>query len=320
MNNRVNYSLVGFLVLFAISAMVFFGYWLLRPSKEVEMKQYAIYFDESVLGLNLDAPVKYKGISVGKVSSLNINPKNSEQVEVLINVLKSTPIKSSTVAQLTSQGITGLSYINLSFGDDGSEPLKSKKGEAYPVIKTIPSLLIKLENTFGDVTLNLSEVLAGTKELLKKENQAEFSLVLKNSAIFMSKMNQVLDDETILNLQQSIKNLNSATKKLDEMIPRVERLVDNSIAWEDGITASFASIMNSYLGIKESMNTFNKALKSGEFNLKEMSSDLLPTMNNTLLDLQNLIVKMQETLNKHERSPSDILFMQEQIKKGPGEN
>ena len=319
MNNRVNYSLVGFLVLFALSAMMVFGYWLLKPSKEIEMKVYAIYFDESVSGLNLDAPVKYKGINVGKVIALNINPKNSEQVEILITVLKSTPIKTSTVAQLTSQGITGLSYINLSFGDESSEFLKVQKGQEYPVIKTIPSLLIKLENTVGDLTLNLSETLQRTRELLKEENQAEFSLLLKNSAIFMSKMNQILDDETIGNLQQTMKNLNNVSKRLDEMMPRVEKLIENSVAWEDSVSASFASIMKSYVGIAGSMNTFNKALQSGDFNLKEMSSDILPTMNSTLLDMQSLIIKMQETLSKYERSPSDILFMQEQIKKGPGE-
>lgn len=319
MNNRVNYSLIGFLVLFALSAMMVFGYWLLKPSKEVEMKVYAIYFDESVSGLNLDAPVKYKGINVGKVIALNINPKNSEQVEILITVLKSTPIKTSTVAQLTSQGITGLSYINLSFGDESSEFLKAQKGQEYPVIKTIPSLLIKLENTVGDLTLNLSDTLQRTRELLKEENQAEFSLLLKNSAIFVSKMNQTLDDETIVNLQQTMKNLNNVSKRLDEMMPRVEKLIENSVAWEDSVSASFASIMKSYVGIAGSMNTFNKALQSGDFNLKDMSSDILPTMNNTLLDMQSLIIKMQETLSKHERSPSDILFMQEQIKKGPGE-
>ncbi len=319
MNNRVNYSLIGFLVLFALSAMMVFGYWLLKPSKEIEMKVYAIYFDESVSGLNLDAPVKYKGINVGKVIALNINPKNSEQVEILITVLKSTPIKTSTVAQLTSQGITGLSYINLSFGDESSEFLKAQKGQEYPVIKTIPSLLIKIENTVGDLTLNLSDTLQRTRELLKEENQAEFSLLLKNSAIFVSKMNQTLDDETIVNLQQTMKNLNNVSKRLDEMMPRVEKLIENSVAWEDSVSASFASIMKSYVGIAGSMNTFNKALQSGDFNLKEMSSDILPTMNNTLLDMQSLIIKMQETLSKHERSPSDILFMQEEIKKGPGE-
>lgn len=319
MNNRVNYSLIGFLVLLGLSMIIAFGYWLLKPSEEAEMQTYAIYFDESVLGLNLDAPVKYRGINVGKVAMLKINPNNSEQVEVLINVLKTTPIKSSTVAQLTSQGITGLSYINLSFGDDSSLPLKAKKDEEYPVIKTIPSLLIKLENTFGDVTFNLSETLQRTRELLKEENQADISLLLKNSAIFMSKMNQILDDETINNFKQMVKNLNSSSQKLDNMMPRVEELIKKSGKWEDDISASFYSIMNSYLGIKGSMEIFKKSLESGDFNLKEMTSDVLPAMNNTLLEMQSLMIKIEETLSKHERSPADVIFMQEQIKKGPGE-
>lgn len=320
MNNRVNYSLIGFLVLFALMAMMVFGYWLLKPSKEIEMKTYAIYFDESVSGLNLDAPVKYKGINVGKVTALNINPKNSEQVQVLISVLKATPIKSSTVAQLTSQGITGLSYINLSFRDDGNKPLTAQKGEEYPIIKTIPSLLIKIENTLGNMTLNLSDTLEKTRELLNNENQAQFSALLKNSAVFVSKINQVLDDETILNLRETIKNLNSVSKKIDEMMPQLEKLVDKSISWEESISASFASIKNSYVGIAATMNTVNSSIQRGDYNLKEISGDILPTMNNMLLDMQSLIIKIQETLQKHERSPSDIIFIQEQIKKGPGEN
>ena len=42
MNNRVNYTLVGLLVLFGLSLMVGFGYWLLKPSQELEMKKYVI--------------------------------------------------------------------------------------------------------------------------------------------------------------------------------------------------------------------------------------------------------------------------------------
>lgn len=319
MNNRVNYNLIGFLVLFFIAAMIGFGYWLLKPSKEIEMRTYAIYFDESVLGLNLDAAVKYKGINVGKVTSLSINPKNSQQVQVLINVLKTTPIKDSTVAQLTSQGITGLSYINLSLGDENAPPLAKKKGDEYAVIKTIPSLLIKLENTFGDVTYNLSETLQSTKELLKKENQESFSQLLKESSVLVSKVNRVLDDEAILNIQESLRNINSASKKLDMLLPQLEKLAQNSIVWEDSVSASFASIMKSYVGIAASMDTFKAALQSGDFNLREMSSDLIPTMNNTFLEMQSLVVKIEELLGKYERSPSDILLMREEIKKAPGE-
>lgn len=319
MNNKVNYSLIGFLMLFATFLMLGFGYWLLKPSKNIEMKTYAIHFEESVLGLNLDAPVKFRGISVGKVTNLSINPNNSEEVIVLVSVLNSTPIKSSTMAQLTSQGITGLSYINLSFGDDSAPLLEKEDGQEYPVIKTIPSLLIKLENTLGDITLNLSDTLHRLSSVLKEENQNEITLLLKNSDIFISKLNKILDDETIKNFQGTMRNLNSASKKLDETFPRIEKLVNNSIVWEENISKSFNSISNSYLGIKSSMDTFKIAVESGDFNIKEITNDILPTLNNTLIEMQNLIIKMEDTLRDHERSPADMLFMQERIKKGPGE-
>ena len=320
MNNRVNYSQIGILVLLSISMMLIFAYWLLKPSDELEMQKYSIHFDESVLGLNLDAPVKYRGIDVGNVSKLTINPKNSEQVEVIVDILKTTPVKSLTVAKLTSQGITGLSYINLNLGDNNAPALIAKKGEKYAVIKTTPSLLIKLEKTFGDVSSNLSNTLARTEKLLNDENQKEIALLLKNIALFMSNINKILDDETITNLKSSMMHLSSATKKLDEMMPRVEKFLNNSVEWEDKVSSSFNSIMGSYIGIKETMDYFRAALVSGDFNLKEISSDILPTMNSSFMEMQQLMLKMQEALNKYDRSPGDIIFTQEKIKKGPGED
>ena len=136
MNNKVNYTLIGFLVLLGFFFIGLFTYWLMQPSSEEEVRKYSIHFDESVLGLNIDAPVKYRGISVGKVTSLRINPANMEQVDVLITILKTTPIKEDTVAKLTAQGITGLSYINLSMGSQNAKELTIKEDEEYPIIKT----------------------------------------------------------------------------------------------------------------------------------------------------------------------------------------
>lgn len=320
MNNRVNYALVGALVLIGVIGMGFFGFWLLKPTKESELERYIIYFNESVLGLNIDAPVKYKGLSVGKVIKLSINPDNLEQVEVLIEILKETPIKTSTEAQLTSQGITGLSYINLTInGEIDAKPLVADANKQHPVIKSIPSLLIKFENRFIDMFEDLAETLQKTRELLKDENQQDFSLLVKNSAVMMSKINQTLDEDTINNFKQTAKNLNSSSEKLDKLMPRIEELINNSGNFENNISSAFSSIKDSYLSVQNAMNTFNKALESGEFNIKEISSDVIPTINNTLLDMQNLIIEIQETLKRHERSPADLLLMQEELKKGPGE-
>ena len=319
MNNKVNYTLVGLSVLVGIFSMLVFSYWLLKPADELEMKKYLIHFDESVLGLNIDASVKYRGIEVGKVTKLSINPKNSEQIDVLINIFKTTPIKEDTAAKLTSQGITGLSYINLTLGGDTSSVLKREDGERYPVIKSIPSLFTKLEASFGGVADGLSDTLIKTNNLLNDENQKQFSLLLKNSASFMGRLDKLLDDETIKNLQESAKNLNSITTKIDATVPNVDRFLDNSMSWENNISASFESIMNSYVGIRSSMDEFKRAMSSGEFNIKEITNDMMPTLNNTMLDMQNMMIKIDDTLNKYDRSPSDILFKKEDIKKGPGE-
>jgi len=326
MNNKVNYTIVGLVVLLGIAMMVGFGYWLLKPSEDLKIKKYYIRFDESVLGLNVDAAVKYRGINVGKVTALRISPKNSEQVEVLVSILKTTPIKENTVAKLTAQGITGLSYINLSMGDNDAPPLEVQDGEKYPVIKSIPSFFENIEQSLGTVSTNLSKTLVRTSELLDDENQKEVTKVLKKTASFMDKMDKLLNDKTIKHLQSSAKNLDSTMKnidsvtaKIDNMLPKIEHFVDHSVSWEEKTSDAFASITKSYLGIKASMDEFRSAIANGDFNIKEITRDIVPTLNNTLIEMQSLMVKVETTLNKHERSPSDILFMQEKIKKGPGE-
>lgn len=320
MNNRVNYVVIGILVLIGIAGMTAFGYWLLKPTKESQMQMYAIYFNESVLGLNLDAPVKYKGLSVGKVAGLSISRHNPEQVEVLVEILKDTPINTSTEAQLTSQGITGLSYINLTINDDiDAKPLITKDSEEYPVIKSVPSILIKIENRFIDISEDLADTLQKTSRLLSDKNQEEMSVILNSTALLLHKINTMLDDNTTQDFKESMKNLKSSSEKIDRLIPKVDELVNKSGRWEDDISAAFGSIKNSYLSIQESMSRFSKAIESGENNIRETTGDIVPVMNSTLQDMQNMILKIEETINRYERSPADIMFTQEEIKKGPGE-
>ncbi len=319
MNNKVNYTAVGFSVIFAIVLILGFTYWLLKPTVETKTAKYNIYFDESVLGLNIDAPVKYRGINVGSVTDLRISPTNSERVEVQVTVLKSTPIKESTVARLTSQGITGLSYINLSMGDHGAPALVRKGDEEYPVIKSVPSFFEDFEKSLDSVSSKLAKTLTRTEQLLNDDNQRQINLILMRSANFMDKLDKLLDDKTINSMQQSIYKIESISTKVDKIIPKVDVFVDKSMEWEDSIKNSFNSIMNSYLGIRSSMDEIKRAVSSGEFNVKDIAADIVPTMNNTLLDIQGLMIKIEETLNQHDRSPSDILFKQEEIKKAPGE-
>ncbi len=319
MNNKVNYTVVGILILVAMSFMVAFTYWLLKPEVSQNVKKYTIYFDESVLGLNIDAPVKYRGISVGKVKVLEINPNNSEQVKVTVSILKSTPIKTNTLAKLTAQGITGLSYINLSMGTNKAQILKTQENEMYPIIQTTPSFFENFERSLGSVSSQLSSTLGRTEELLGENNQKQMAEILKNSASVMNKMNLLLDKKTIAHLQSTSKNIDELSQKINNIMPDIDNFLASSVEWEDDIVTSFSSITTSYVGMTASMEEIKRAVENGEFNIKDMGADVIPTMNNTFLQMQELIIKLQSTLTQHNSSPSDILYKTETIKKAPGE-
>lgn len=319
MNNKVNYTLIGFFVLFGLGMIIVFSYWLLQPSESKITKNYYVYFDESVLGLNLEAPVKYRGIDVGKVIDININPKNSEQVQVTLSILKTTPIKTSTRAKLTSQGITGLSYINLSMGKKGTDILEKREGEKYPVIKSAPSFFEKIESSFGDVSTNLSKTLDGTQRLLNDENQKKIEIILDRSAKFIEKLEKMVDDKSVKSFQRSVKSIDEISYKIDKMMPRIEYFIENSVEWEDKLAYNFDEIMKSYAGIRESMDVFKASVNRGDYNLKEITTDIVPTLNTTLDELQQLIIRLDSLAQHYEQSPSDILYKKEEINKGPGE-
>jgi phospholipid/cholesterol/gamma-HCH transport system substrate-binding protein len=292
-----------------------FAYWMLKPSTDEETQKYLIYFDESVLGLNLDAPVKYRGITVGKVTRLRINPKNTEQVEVTVDILRSTPIKENTVAKLTAQGITGLTYINLTQGKNDAPPLKAKEGQKYPVIKTIPSFFEHFERSLGDVSSQLSATLYKTQKLLNDENQKQIGLLLKRTASIMDKLDTLLDTKTIAHFQSSMNNLDNITYKVDKLMPKIDTFVEKSILWEDNINTSFEAIKETYFRMDNTMKNMAVSFSDSAITFEKMSH----TVNNTMLESQNVMIDLENTLQDFKHNPSDILYKKTEVKKAPGE-
>ena len=112
MDDKVNYTLVGAFVLALGAALVAGVLWLAAGTgKREAMDPYAAIITESVAGLNLNAPVKYLGVDVGKVSLIRLDPQNSRQVLLQFRIEPGTPIKSDSEVVLKTQGLTGIAYV-----------------------------------------------------------------------------------------------------------------------------------------------------------------------------------------------------------------
>ena len=121
------------------------------------MTVYHTYMKESVTGLNLNAPVRYLGVDVGRVSKIALAPGNVEQVELTLDIERGTPVKVDTVAVLQTQGLIGLAFVNLTAGGRDSPRLQKQPGEEHPVIKAGPSRLTRLDSAVTALLTNLNK-------------------------------------------------------------------------------------------------------------------------------------------------------------------
>lgn len=320
MNNKVNYTFVGSVVFAIIIAMIFSIYWLMRPADSRTLKEYIIYFNESVSGLNLNSPVKYRGVNVGKVQDIRISRKDSKEIEVLISLNANTPVKESTTATLNAQGITGLVYIDLSLGDEKSPNLVRASNEKYPIIRSKPSLFKRFESSVGNVTEKLFDTLDETSKLLNETNRKNMSLTLDETQAFMKKLNILLDDKSVEHLHRTFESLDHITYKMDKVIiPKVELLADRGVDFTDKVSTSMASVASSYKVIQASMEEFKRAMDDGQLNFKEISKGTLKNLDNSLENMQNVMNELDGILKQYEDSPNDMIFKKQEIKKGPGE-
>ena len=123
MEIRASYLLVGAVVLGLIGALAAFSVWLVRADVDRNLARYEIAFAGAVSGLRQGGQVLYRGIPVGRVARIRIDPANVEQVLVTVEIERATPIMADTVATLEMQGITGIAYVLLRGGTQGAARL-----------------------------------------------------------------------------------------------------------------------------------------------------------------------------------------------------
>ena len=318
MNAKTNYTMVGLFVIMSIALIFVFVIWLVRPTDDRELTSFKIYFTESVSGLNIDSPVKYRGVTIGKVTEMRINPANIEEIQVDILVDKDAPIKTDTVAKLKAQGITGLNYIDLSQGSKAT-PLLCKEGKEDPVIKSVPSFLVKVEESFGSVSVNLSKTLHATSTLLREENQAEITKTLKHLSATMEKVDTALNETTIRNFQKLLVSARSTVEKMDKTVPKVDQFIDKSIDFENRLSNALVSISKSYMTIASSLAVFEERNKNGDYSMKESTAEPMKQFQITMREMQLTLNEINLMLSRFGDSPSNMLLQSEEPNIGPGE-
>jgi phospholipid/cholesterol/gamma-HCH transport system substrate-binding protein len=233
METNVNYTIVGIFVITLITAITLAIIWLSSGIAFQQMKTYQINMTESISGLDIDSPVDFNGVSVGSVRNIRLNHDNPRLVTLLLDVKKDTPITAGTIATLKTRGITGISFVELSDKGTDLSPLEKMSGEEYPIIKTGPSLYLKLDTALSRLSENVTEITKAINRLLDNENMQNFRELLDNlrqaSKDFgplvkstTSTMN-TLEGQTLPRTYQLLNNLDQLTRNLSQITIQVKQ-------------------------------------------------------------------------------------------------
>lgn len=307
MENRASHVVVGAFVLGLVAALAVLVVWLGGFGGEPAESRYRIYFTGAVTGLSQGNPVRYRGIPVGHVQSLRIDPEDMERIEAVIAVQKDTPIKTDTIARIDRPGVTGTVFVQLSGGSQEADWLRASVEGGMPEIPSEPSTLEQIMQSAPGIAEDAKAITSQLKELLNSRNR---------NAI----------DETLQNMRKLSSGFAGNMQDVETMIHSSSALMEDlrsSVASFKTITASFEGNMDAMrLELVQTMQSLRQASNA----LAQMSKSLNTMVNKTegpvvdfassglyeitqlTMETRELIVNLNRISQQFERDPARFLF------------
>jgi phospholipid/cholesterol/gamma-HCH transport system substrate-binding protein len=166
METDKRYFLEGLFIIGLSLAAALFFVWLANAGRRDDVI-YRIYFAESVSGLTLGDPVKFRGVDVGTVKTMVIDLNDPRRVQVDVKLRKEAPIKTDTKASLKLKGITGVVFIELNGGTPNAQRLAAATPDgAIPEIPSEKSSLTSLMDQLPRVVEKFSAIEDQTKKVV----------------------------------------------------------------------------------------------------------------------------------------------------------
>jgi phospholipid/cholesterol/gamma-HCH transport system substrate-binding protein len=258
MATGTNHYKLGLFVLLGLVASLAFVLTLGASNWSRESVLFTSYFDESVQGLDVGSPVKFRGVSVGRVAAIGIAP---DQRHVMVTSELTVPdlerlrlggageslaVHPELRVQLAQAGITGVKFVLIDYFDPKQHPPPVLPFEAPPntipaaasTLDTLESSVLQTADRFPEIAEELRGTLLRVHTLMAAVERARLpeqaGEALGQMSQSMKTLNSELDaldaGELSASVRQSLRAFDTATTRVTRLIDRLER--------PDGVLAS----------------------------------------------------------------------------------
>ena len=302
---KESYALfTGLFVLILGAALVAASIWLGHFGEQRDT--YTVITQASVTGLNPESTVLYRGVQVGKVTTVHFDPANAKNILVRIEIEKGLSMTQGTYATLRVQGLTGLAQIELN--DSGDKPQPLTTSDANPTLIPLrPSLLDRITDS-GEAIINDTRTL-------------------------ITSLNTVLDTPNRQHISSILTHLDTASSELAGLEQRMQKTfaqIDQAAVKIGGAGAKAQTTFDRFDTVAKDMEKLSTHLQtltenanalalSGKETTDSLARTSLPRLNALLEELQAVTIQIHSLSGMLADDPGMLLYGHQPSPPGPGE-
>lgn len=316
MENRSHALAAGAFVLLVAALLAGLALWLTRD--QTAYRLYELSSKDGVSGLQPQAAVRYKGVAVGKVTTIGFDPQVSGNVLIRIAVNTTTPLTPTTFATLSFQGITGLAFVQLD--DDGTKTADAvgKGSSGVPRLPMRTSQLGELSEKVPEILAQVDEMTLRLNQLLSDANQKHIAQALEGAAQSAGAINRLantLDHTLTQRLDPALASLPLLAANTDKTLQALQTTATDVSRTANAFTTT-AERLNAPNGPMDRLAQGTGALAHAA---EGFGSTTLPRLNRVGEDASRAMRQLSRTVVGLNDNPQSLIFGSGTIQPGPGE-
>ncbi|MGG5817459.1 MlaD family protein [Falsiroseomonas sp. HW251] len=322
------YLRVGLLVIAGVLLGTGFAVFLLGKGSQGPAQIFETYSAESVQGLDTGAPVRYRGVQIGRVTELRLastvygRPQGvpfSQAFQLVmirfavqtdqIGEVPSTAeaIRLGLRARIAAQGITGVNYLELDFVQNAERfpPIDVPWTPRFAVIPSIPSTVAQVRGAAETLIDRLSQIpleqIAGdlaklVGSLSQQTTSGDLAQTLRETAQTMARVRAIMDSGEI---QQTLTDFRRTAESAQSVAasPELRRAMASAAAAADELRRSAERLPGT-------LQSFERTMRTARETTTDVQADLLPILN----DLRATTASLRATADALRASPSQFLL------------
>jgi phospholipid/cholesterol/gamma-HCH transport system substrate-binding protein len=253
-----------------------------------------------VRGISEGGEVHFNGIKVGEVSKLALDPSDPNRVIARVRLTAGVPVRVDSYAILEPQGLTGVNYIQITGGTQGRPLLKdvTPKG-SVPVIHSQKSTLADLLEGGGTVLQRSVETLDRVNQLLSDQNIRNISDTIQD---FKAMGDELRERRALIaDAQKAIQDADQTALSIDHLAKSSDTLVNTDAK------RALANLADAAQDLKETSRSARATLAKLEGPTTDFANRGLPQLSATIVSLEQTSKSLDSLARELQSSPQGAL-------------